>query len=127
MRTIFLVGLITTFTACRIMYKVPPIESDEAAWITAYKTIVFLSCMNSDGQNSTDISKAICFDIIGNTNYFNRADSIGKKLSQKILPSPILDFEGGKPLTIQCLDYYKSGYLDSIAKKEYKKFKQNKD
>lgn len=127
MRTTFLFALVIFFGACRVSNNPKPNDPEETNWILAYKTTVFISCMNSSGKDIRDISKAICFDIIGDINYFDRADSIGNHLSEKINPSPIIDFEGGKPVTIQCLDYYNSRVLDSIAKSEYKKFRKKRN
>lgn len=119
-------GWAILFGSCSISNNIESQDPAEANWVHAFKTTVFISCMNSSDKNSQDISKAICFDIIGNIDYFERADSIGKHLSEQILPSPIIDFDGGKPVTIQCLDYYSSSALDSIAKSEFKKFKKER-
>lgn len=103
-------------------------EKDQ--WIIAYKNAVFISCISQSDHNvdvslpviKNDISTSICFDVLGDKEFSASADSVGRFFHTKIFPSPILDFGGGKAIINECLAYYESNLLDSIAHNEYKKF-----
>ncbi len=97
-------------------------QKDE--WLMSYKRQVFISCLKSQDTSvsKNDISESINFDLIGNTASTKQADSLGKEFYKLIQPSKILDYNKNKALINECLAYYESKQLDSIARSAYKKY-----
>lgn len=71
---------------------------------------------------ANDISQAINFDVIGDKLYVEQSDSLGQAFNSLIKPAKILDYNGKRAIVNQCLAYYESKKLDSIAKHAYKKY-----
>lgn len=103
-------------------------------WTDVFKNTVVISSIKSHYNNldsltsgvKKDMSQSINFDVIGNTKYYNIADSIGKKFYKSIKPSIIQDFDGGKAVLNESLFYYRSKELDSISGKYFEKYSKEK-
>jgi len=117
-------SLITLFfcITCCACYAQKKQQKDE--WLMSYKRQVFISCLKSQDTSvsKNDISESINFDLIGNTAYTKQADSLGKEFYKLVQPSKILDHNNNKALINECLAYYESKQLDSIARSAYKKY-----
>lgn len=102
---------------------------DSEAWITAFKDQMFFACLKESHPNDTIfnlISKRDAFNPyegLGLTNS-NKAKELGKKIIQNIPPPKMCEGckDGKNYYMANCLHYYKSKDLDSIANSEYKKF-----
>ncbi|WP_175634968.1 hypothetical protein [Pedobacter ghigonis] len=112
--------------ACGACFAQNKQQKDE--WLMSYKRQVFISCLKSQDTSvsKNDISESVNFDLIGNTASAKQADSLGKEFYKLIQPSKILDHNKNKALVNECLAYYESKQLDSIAKSAYKKYLEAK-
>jgi len=107
-------------------------NTDKEFWINSYKTEVFLSCLN-EGINNDSIIKILSRKDLLNMNeniFKDEIDSarfIGKNIAKNI-PKPFIKIDTDeynllekKFISYNCLKYYASTELDSIAKKAYEK------
>ena len=101
------------------------------AWINAYKDVAFYNCFMEGHQNDTILRNLIQkrdvqnpYEAIYNED-IKKAAQFGRKIAKGI-PIATLGCEechnGEKYITANCLHYYKSRELDSIARAEFKKF-----
>ena len=103
-------------------------------WITAFKDQVFFSSLRESYQNDT------IFDLIGKKDAFNTYDgldleniALAKSLAKNMVNNiPIATMCEGcgkdqKYFMANCLHYYQSRELDSIAHAEFEKFKSRQD
>jgi hypothetical protein len=107
------------------------------AWIDSYKDQVFFSCFMQGHQNDTVLRKLLGKRDLQNSYeaiYIEdiiKASELGKKIADGIPIATIgcEDCKNGEKFIIpNCLHYYKSKDLDSIARREFKIFnrKHNK-
>nr|WP_298659748.1 hypothetical protein [uncultured Flavobacterium sp.] len=100
-------------------------------WINAYKSTVFISCLNQSFGEKFDTLLKSEQSIMANfevLEYANTkiADSLGRNFALKILTPPKnSDFYGKKVIINNCLHLYRSKELDSIANSEYEKMLKN--
>jgi hypothetical protein len=106
-------------------------DNNYKAWITAFKDRVFIKCLDHSYPKSDSI-----LSIIGRTDAFNPydgiynyldtrfgfIDSLGASVYKKVQPLWLDDFKGRNTYLCNCLHYYSSLELDSIAKAEYKNY-----
>lgn len=113
------------------------IDNDKEFWINSYKTEVFLSCINEGIKNDT------LFIILSNKDLLNMNEEIsfseidsarklGVSIAKKI-PKPYIkidsdetELNGKRLISYNCLKYYSSHELDSIAKKAFEEYLLNK-
>ena len=102
-------------------------DKEKEAWISAYKSTAFIGCLSqSFGKDfdqflNKDQSVGANFEILYNSN-MKKADSVGNNFAKSITIFPEnSDFFGKKIIINNCLFFYKSKELDSIANFEYKK------
>lgn len=107
----------------------PNQNNDYKAWITAFKDRVFIKCIDYSYPKSDSI-----LPIIGRKDAFNPydgiynyldvrfelIDSLGRSIPKKMQPLWIDDFKGRNTYLCNCLHYYSSFELDSIAKAEFR-------
>lgn len=125
---IIFVGLI--LCGCHTIKSNNNYNLNKEDWIFVYKNSVFISCLKSSISSNgcvetyfkDDASEAINFDVIGDINIAAQTDSIGKQYYNRIKPSIVLDFNNKKAVVNECLAFYISSHLDSIAEREYKKY-----
>lgn len=104
----------------------PP--NEKQAWIEAYKSEYFISCLGAaygksfDSLNAIDVSSSVNTEIIG-SEISDRVDSIGFKIG-KVRSFDEGDFAGKKSVVNNCLQYYNSKELDSLAENAYSIYKK---
>jgi hypothetical protein len=134
MRKIFLMGLVIIFLSCST-YKRDKFEyrnNDKKVWINTFKSEVFYSCIK-EGIKNDSLHK-----ILENKDLFNIYDGfeinstdfareIGKKIILN-MPKAYIKIDNDEEallnknfISYNCLNYYASKELDSIANIEYKK------
>lgn len=118
------------FISCKSI-KINNKEKED--WIYAYKSTVFISCLNQSFGKEFELilkkeqSIMSNFEILESLNT-KTADSLGINFASKILISPKnSDFYEKKVIINNCLYYYNSKELDSIATSEYKKMLKNRN
>jgi hypothetical protein len=112
-----------SFLSCKSL----KINKEKEDWIFAYKSTVFISCLSqSYGEEFKRIlnkeqSIMSNFEILESLKTAT-ADSLGVSFASKILSSPKdSDFYKRKVIINNCLYFYNSKILDSIANSEYQK------
>ena len=129
---IFIVFII--FSSC-VSYKRDNFKyrnEDKKVWINTFKTIAFNSCLKEGFKNDS------IFKLMEKKDLFNSYDAIdftaidfarelGKQIIKK-MPVPYIKIEVGNEylknknfISYNCLNYYASKELDSIANIEYEK------
>ena len=131
--TLFIAFLLTS---CSIHNKNKnSIEIDKKNWIDTYKTVAFWSCFRESYSNDSLVKLITRKDfiyqneILADWEIIENAEDIGKKHAiniEKLIVFPKFE-EGNKEEFLKknyflqnCLNYYASRELDSIAKKLYK-------
>ncbi len=130
---IFIVFII--FSSC-VSYKRDNFKyrnEDKKVWINTFKTIAFNSCLKEGFKNDT-IFKLMAekdllnsYDVIDDFTTIDFARGLGKQIILK-MPKPHIKIDIGEEylknknfISYNCLNYYASRELDSIAHSEYKK------
>lgn len=127
----FLLLFSILFSSC-IINQLPQFDhyKSQNPWVSAFKDRVFIKCLEHSYSNSDTILK-----LIGKTDAFNPydgiysyleknwkyIDSIGKSIPKNAPTLWLDDYKDHNTYLCNCLHYYESRELDSIAKKEYKK------
>jgi hypothetical protein len=134
MKKLYLSVLSLLFLSCNI-YKRDNFKyrnEDKKVWINTFKSEVFYSCLNEGYQNDS-LRK-----VFQNKDLFNLYDGFdinsidfARKLGKQIIikmPKPYIKIDIGEDdlnnknfISYNCLNYYASKELDSIANIEYEK------
>lgn len=98
-------------------------------WIQAFKDKAFVSCLKESYSNDT------IFALIEREDLFNpydgfytrekfvvKADSVGRAISKNLPPTNYKDYGKSNYYMATCLHYYTSKDLDSVARREFKKY-----
>ncbi len=85
------------------------------------KEYAFCKCVQYASNDSTlfrkDVSTGVYRDISHyDFDTYHNIDSISKIAASHILPSIIADHEGKKAVFLDCFNYYKNRFLDSLIK-----------
>ena len=117
--------------SCQSSYKYEKFDYNKSdnAWINKFKDEMFLSCLKESYKSDTIfklIEKKDAFNPYDGVNLENliKARKLGKELIKNI-PKPQMCENcnnGENYFMSNCLHYYKSIELDSIAKKAYKDY-----
>ena len=111
-------------------------NDDKKVWINTFKSEVFYECLREGFKNDT------IFKLMSEKDLFNSYDAIdfttidfARELGKKIIikmPAPYIKIDLGEEyllkknfISYNCLNYYASKELDSIANSEYKKMLKN--
>lgn len=99
-------------------------STPEKTQLSFYKDYFLARCMqkgfDSDSLFLKDPSLSIyneCTDYVLSTSHGKMLDSLVQKTLRSIKPSPVPDYEGGKPIFLKCLDYYNSREFDKEVRK----------
>ena len=112
-------------------------NDDKKVWINTFKTVAFNSCLREGFKNDT-IFKLMSekdllnsYDVIDDFRTIDFARELGKQIIIK-MPAPYIKIDLGEEyllkknfISYNCLNYYASKELDSIANSEYKKMLKN--
>ncbi len=129
-------------TSCSIQRKnKKPIEIDKKNWIETYKTSVFWSCFRESYSNDSLVKLIAKKDfiyqneVLADWEIIENSEEIGKKQAKSIKKITVYPkFEEGNKEEFfkknyflkNCLNYYVSKELDSIANSEYEKMLKKK-
>jgi len=111
-------------------------NEDKKVWINTFKSEVFYECLKEGYKNDT------IFKLMEKKDLFNSYDAIdfttidfARELGKQIIikmPAPYIKIEVGNEylknknfISYNCLNYYSSKELDSIANSEYEKMLKN--
>lgn len=112
---------------CNSVRKKEVQDKEEQQWIFAFKASTFSSCLKHNGAViNNDASPSLEFQALVDLNAVDKADSLAKSYSKIIEERAAWlgeDFKGYKAVVNGCLTFYESKELDSIARAEYKKFR----
>lgn len=103
-------------------------DPHQDAFVKYFKVQSFCSCYKYSFKD-TDIIDIMSkedlmgsYDELANRLILKKIDSLGETVSKTILPSTYQDFENKRRITSECLRFYTSEKLDSIAYAEYIKY-----
>ncbi|MFA6275101.1 MAG: hypothetical protein WC622_00020 [Pedobacter sp.] len=130
MKRFFLVGFLLLLTKFSVAQKL-----DKKQWTDFYKEYATYRCLceltdNKLEQylsNKKDISFSVHSEFLGI--YFEKADLIGRNFAKSMQPIQVdkeNDLFGMNTNFKGCLLFYKSKYLDGIAKKSFLEFRKER-
>jgi len=100
------------------------------AWINAFKDQMFFACLRESYSNDSIYKMIEKHDALNpydglNLESLDKAKALGKSIIKNIPPPAMCEScnNGENYFMADCLHYYKSRELDSIAHTEFKKFK----
>ena len=109
-------------------------QTSDNPWIDAFKDQVFFACLKESYPNDSIfrlIEKRDVFNPYDGLNPENleKAKHLGQFLSQNIPPASMCEgcADGQNYYMATCLHYYASSELDSIARAQYRKYKEQLD
>lgn len=140
MKNLYLLVLSLVFISCNT-YKRDNFKyrnEDKKVWINTFKTEVFYECLKEGYENDS------IFKLIAKKDLFNSYDAIdfttidfARELGKNIIvkmPKPYMKIDIGEDdlknkdfISYNCLNYFASKELDSIATSEYKKMLKNRN
>lgn len=139
-KIVITLALIVFSTSCQNRYlreKFHYRNEDELTWVNTFKAEAFYSCLKERYPNKDSIffemGKSDLFNLFEgiDTENIDYARSLGKKIAVQ-MPKPFIKIDGDEEkmrsknfISYNCLNYYASRELDSLAKAAYKAFKKS--
>ena len=131
--TLGLISCQTPYQRQKFSYR----NADVSLWLNTFKAEAFYSCLKESYPNKDSVFGQIeksdllnLFEGIG-TKDIDYARSLGKKIAVE-MPKPFIKIDPDEEylrtknfISYNCLNYYASRELDSIAKAAYKEFKNS--